>query len=122
MEAGRIKHHLANSISNPRNTVLAVGYCAPTTLGARLLGGQKEISIHGTVHEVKADIRKIDSFSGHGDYREMLQFIECQEKDALARVFLVHGEYDTQKSYAGFLQNSGFKNIEIPAPGARFEI
>lgn len=122
MEAGRVKHHLANSISNPRNTVLAVGYCAPTTLGARLLGGQKEISIHGTVHEVKADIRKIDSFSGHGDYREMLQFIECQEKDALARVFLVHGEYDTQKSYAGFLQNSGFKNIEIPAPGARFEI
>ena len=122
MEAGRVKHHLANSISNPRNTVLAVGYCAPTTLGARLLGGQKEISIHGTIHEVKADIRKIDSFSGHGDYREMLQFIECQEKDALARVFLVHGEYDTQKSYAGFLQNSGFKNIEIPAPGARFEI
>jgi metallo-beta-lactamase family protein len=37
MEAGRVKHHLANSISNPANTVLAVGYCAPSTLGARIL-------------------------------------------------------------------------------------
>ncbi len=122
MEAGRVKHHLANSISNPKNTVLAVGYCAPATLGARLLNGAKEISIHGTVHEVKADIRKIDSFSGHGDYREMLQFIDCQDKDALSKLFLVHGEYETQKSYAGFLQKSGFKNIEIPAPGSGFEI
>ena len=122
MEAGRVKHHLANSISNPRNTVLAVGYCAPMTLGARLLNGVKEVSIHGTVHEVKADIRKIDSFSGHGDYKEMLQFIECQEKDALERMFLVHGEYNTQKSYAGFLGNAGFKDIEIPSAGQGFEI
>src|SRR4030042_3044805 len=36
MEAGREKHHLANSISNSRNTVLAVGYCSPSTLGARI--------------------------------------------------------------------------------------
>jgi metallo-beta-lactamase family protein len=35
MEAGRVKHHLANTISNERNSVLAVGYCAPTTLGAK---------------------------------------------------------------------------------------
>ena len=45
MEAGRVKHHLANSISNSKNTVLAVGYCAPATLGARILRGDKEVSI-----------------------------------------------------------------------------
>ena len=122
MEAGRVKHHLANSISDPKNTVLAVGYCAPATLGARLLGGQKEISIHGTVYKVNADIRKIESFSGHGDYKEMLGFLECQDKQALEKVFLVHGELNTQRSYAGFLGNAGFKNIEIPAQGEGFEI
>ena len=122
MEAGRVKHHLANSISNPDNTVLAVGYCAPMTLGARLLSGQKEVSIHGTVYEVRADIRKIESFSGHGDYREMISFLECQDKAAIEKVFLVHGEYNTQKSYAGYLGNSGFKNIEIPGQGEGFEI
>lgn len=47
MEAGRVKHHIANNIDNKRNSILAVGYCAPTTLGARLLSGEKEVSILG---------------------------------------------------------------------------
>ncbi len=122
MEAGRIKHHLANNISNPKNTVLVVGYCAPATLGARIVRGDREVSIHGTVYEVKADIRKIEAFSGHGDYREMISFLNCQDKDALAKTFIVHGEYETQKKYVGYLQEDGFSNIEIPAKGQEFEI
>jgi metallo-beta-lactamase family protein len=122
MEAGRVKHHLANNISNPKNTVLVVGYCAPTTLGARIVRGDKEVSIHGTIYEVKADIRKIEAFSGHGDYREMISFLNCQDKEALAKTFIVHGEYETQKKYVGYLQEEGFRNIEIPAKGQEFEI
>jgi metallo-beta-lactamase family protein len=122
MEAGRVKHHLANNISDPKNTVLAVGYCAPSTLGARILSGVKEVSIHGTRYEVKADIRRIDSFSGHGDYSEMLQFLECQDKNALEKTFIVHGEYNTQKNYVGTMLKEGYKNIEIPAHGEEFEI
>ena len=100
MEAGRVKHHLANNISDPKNTILVVGYCAPTTLGARIVRGDKEVSIHGTVYAVNADIKKIESFSGHGDYKEMISFLNCQDKDALAKTFIVHGEYETQKKYA----------------------
>lgn len=121
-EAGRIKHHIANNISNYRNTILMVGYCSPATLGARLLQGPAEISIHGNIHEVKADIRKIDSFSGHGDYKEMLDYLECQDKQALEQTFLVHGEYETQTSYALKMREAGFRNIEIPSPGQQFEL
>ncbi len=117
MEAGRVKHHLANSISSQRNTVLAVGYCAPSTLGARILRGDKEVSIHGTVYPVKADIRKIDAFSGHGDYREMLNYLSCQDKSAIRHFFMVHGEYETQLTYKKFLEENGFNKITIPAPG-----
>jgi metallo-beta-lactamase family protein len=122
MEAGRVKHHLANNISDPKNTVLAVGYCAPSTLGARILSGVKEVSIHGTLYEVKADIRKIDAFSGHGDYNEMLSFLGCQDKNALEKTFIVHGEYNTQKNYVATMQKEGYKNIEIPALGSEFEV
>jgi len=122
MEAGRIKHHLANNISNPKNTILAVGYCSPSTLGARILSGAGEVSIHGTVYKVKADIRKIESFSGHADYREMISFLGCQEKTAIEKTFLVHGEYETQKKYADELHKNGFKNIEIPAKRQEFSI
>lgn len=122
MEAGRIKHHLANNISDPKNTILAVGYCSPSTLGARILSGVKEVSIHGTRYEVKADIRRIDAFSGHGDYSEMIKFLDCQDKNALEKIFIVHGEYNTQKKYTVLLSKEGYKNIEIPAKGAEFEI
>ncbi len=122
MEAGRIKHHLANNISNSRNTVLAVGYCSPSTLGARILGGASEVSIHGTVYKVKADIRKIESFSGHADYKEMISFLSCQEKTAIEKIFLVHGEYKVQLKYADELRRSGFNNIEIPDKGQEYNI
>jgi metallo-beta-lactamase family protein len=122
MEAGRVKHHLANNISDPKNTILIVGYCAPTALGARIGRGDKEVSIFGMVHEVKAEVKKIESFSGHGDYKEMISFISCQDKSALSKIFIVHGEYETQKKYVSTLINEGFKNIEIPAKGQEFEI
>jgi metallo-beta-lactamase family protein len=121
-EAGRVKHHLANNITNEKNTILFVGYCAPTTLGARIKKGVKEVSIHGTVYPVIADVRKIESFSGHGDYKEMIRFLSCQDKSALEKIFLVHGEYETQKKYAATLMNEGYENIEIPAKGQEYEI
>ena len=122
MEAGRIKHHLANNISNPNNTILAVGYCSPTTLGARILRGDKAVSIHGNMYEVKADIRRIDSYSGHGDYEEMIGFLNCQDKEQLKQVVLVHGEYDSQIFYKSQLEKEGYKNIIIPAVGEEIEI
>ena len=122
MEAGRIKHHLANNISDHRNTILIVGYCSPTTLGAKIGRGDKEVSIHGMVYEVKADVKKIESYSGHGDYKEMIGFLSCQDKSALEKTFIVHGEYETQKKYASSLINEGYKNIEIPARGQDYEI
>ena len=37
-------------------------------------------------------------------------------------MFIVHGEYETQKKYVSTLTAEGFKNIEIPAKGQEFEI
>jgi metallo-beta-lactamase family protein len=120
MEAGRVKHHLANNISNPKNTILIVGYCAPSTLGAKIGRGNKEVSIFGTIYPVKAEVKKLESFSGHGDYKEMISFLNCQDKNSLGRMFIVHGEYETQKKYISFLTDDGFKNIEAPAKGQEY--
>jgi metallo-beta-lactamase family protein len=122
MEAGRVKHHLANNISNSRNTVLVVGYCSPTTLGARIARGDKQVSIYGNMYEVKADIRRIEAFSGHGDYEEMIGFLNCQDKEQLKHTVIVHGEYETQKHYQLKLEAEGYKNISIPAPGDEMSV
>lgn len=114
MEAGRIKHHLANNISSPKNTILVVGYCAPRTLGARLVDGEKVVSIFGNKYSVNAEIVRIEAFSGHGDYSEMLSFLNCQDKSAIKKVFLVHGDYEAQTFYKDQMTAAGYTNIEIP--------
>lgn len=122
-EAGRVKHHIANNISNWRNTILLVGYCSPTSLGARIQEpGLRFISILGEIHEVNARIAKIDAFSGHGDYKEMIDFLDCQDKETVRNVFLVHGEYEVQKAYKEKLNNAGFRQVTIPALGESFEL
>jgi metallo-beta-lactamase family protein len=117
MEAGRIKHHLANSISNPKNTILAVGYCSPATLGARILRGDKEVSIFGNVYKVNADVERLDSYSGHADYNEILQFLECQNKEQVKQLILVHGVLDSQEFFCEKLKEKGFKQVVIPELG-----
>ena len=113
-EAGRVKHHLANSISKHENTVLFVGYCAPSTLGARIMRGAPRVSIHGVEYDVNAEIRRIESYSGHGDYNEMISFLNCQDPKKIAHTFLVHGEYEPQQFYKTELEKAGFDNIQIP--------
>lgn len=122
MEAGRIKHHLANNIENPATTILSVGYCSPVTLGARILRGDEEVSIHGNKYHVKAEIAKIESYSAHADYKEMLEFFGTQDKKQIKKMFLVHGDEEAQLFLRDFLNEHGFKNIEIPSKGQVFQL
>jgi metallo-beta-lactamase family protein len=122
MEAGRIKHHLANNIENPLNTILAVGYCSPSTLGARILSGEDVVSIFGVKHPVRANVERIEAFSGHGDYQEMIDYLGCQDPKQVKQVFLVHGEFESQEYYGKKLHENGFRNIIIPAAGTEVNL
>ena len=114
MEAGRVKHHLANHIDDPTTTILCVGYCEPKTLGARIMRGDKTVSIFGHLYEVRAELRRIESLSGHGDYSEMINYNGCQEKRRLKKIFLVHGEAATQEHFRDTLNEVGWNRVEIP--------
>lgn len=113
MEAGRVKHHISNHIENPATTILCVGYCEPKTLGAKIMRGDKTVSIFGKLHTVRAELRRIDSLSGHGDYSEMINYIGCQDKKKLKKIFLVHGEAETQEHFKNTLNEVGWKRVEI---------
>jgi len=113
-EAGRIKHHIKNNIEKPTTTILMVGYASPNSLGGALKRGDKEVTIFGDRYQVRAHIEIMDSFSAHGDYVEMLEFLSCQDPSKVKTVFLVHGEYDKQLIWKEKLQAAGFKHIEIP--------
>lgn len=114
-EAGRIKHHIKNNIGDANSTILLVGYASPNTLAGALKRGDKEVNIFGEMHQVKSRVEVMDSFSAHGDYDEMLQFLSCQNPKHVRKVFLVHGEYETQVAFKIKLEKAGFKEIHIPA-------
>ena len=113
-EAGRVKHHIKNTISDEKNTILMVGYCEPNSLGGRLMAGNQVISIYGERYQVKAEVRSIRSMSAHGDYDDLLNFISCQEPSKVKKVFLVHGEYDVQQVFKEKILAKGFPVVEIP--------
>ena len=113
-EAGRVKHHIKNNIGNQKNTILMVGYCEPRSLGGRLVAGDAVVRIFGDEYDVRAEVRSIKSMSAHGDYEDLLRFLSCQDPQQVKKIFLVHGEYDTQNIFKPKILEKGFRSVEIP--------
>ncbi len=121
-EAGRVKHHIKNNISDQRNTILMVGYCEPKSLGGQLKNGAQQVYIYGEQYQVVAEVATIQSMSAHGDYADLLKFMSCQDPKKVKKVFLVHGEYEVQQIFTQKLKENGFANIEIPDRHQEFEL
>ena len=115
-EAGRILHHLKNGIGDPKNTVLFVGYCAENTLGRKIREGEKEVPILGDRYPVRAQIEKIDSFSGHADHSELLGYF-TRMTGPKHHVFLVHGEPNGSQALKEALDQQHEGRIEIAVQG-----
>ena len=121
MNAGRIRHHMYHGLEDSRNTFLIVGYCSPDTPGGQLKQGAEALKIFGDWKMVRAQIEVMDSFSAHGDRTEMRDVLANQRRNA-SHIFLVHGEYDTQQNYKGFLESEGFSGISIPRLGEEAQV
>ncbi len=121
-EAGRITHHLANGISNPKNTILIVGYMAENTLGRRIRDGEKEVKIMDNWYQVNAHVETINAFSAHADYEETLKWLNQIDTRRLKKIFLVHGEKDAQAYLQEYLKNNGYKNVQIVKYGETYTL
>lgn len=121
MNAGRVKHHLFNSIDQAKNTLLIVGYCSPETPGGKLRDGVDEIRLFGEMKPVRARIEIMDSFSAHADRHELLDFVKHQ-KGRLKSLFLVHGTLDRQEQFRDLLNKHGFNDVKIPQLGENFKL
>ena len=112
-EAGRIQHHLIHNIGDPNTTVMVVGYMADNTLGRRILEKPDEVKIHGMWLKRRAAVEKINAFSGHADYSEMINWLKSLDTSRLKTIFMVHGEPKGQAIFRDHLINAGFKDIKI---------
>ncbi|MBC8172533.1 MAG: MBL fold metallo-hydrolase, partial [Chitinophagales bacterium] len=113
INAGRVKHHVFNAIEHAENTILIVGYCADNTPGGKLRNGDKTIRLFGKELQVRADVERMESFSAHGDYQEMIDYLSSQQKDTLRSIYLVHGDKDALSGFQQKLRAEGYDNVNI---------
>lgn len=115
-EHGRVLHHLRHTIEDPRNMILFVSFQAQDTLGRRILDGQRYVKILGDEFTVRAEVRRIEAFSGHADRNELLDWVRPQAR-RLRGVFLVHGEIGPMRALAEGLADLGIANVRLPRRG-----
>jgi metallo-beta-lactamase family protein len=120
-EAGRILHHLANNVQNPRNTVLVVGFMAEHTLGRRIVERQPELKIFGDLYPLKSEVAILNAFSAHAGQDELVNYAQTMDKSKLKNMFLVHGEVAQAQELSRKLSEAGYGNISIPARGDKVE-
>lgn len=120
-EAGRVLHHLSQSVGRREDCVLLVGFQAQGTLGRKLQDGEQLVNIYGEPHHVRCKIRTMPGFSAHADWRELLDGSRhlvgrCRQ------VFVVHGEDGPAETHAARLRDAGFPSVVVPSKFERFEL
>ena len=118
-EAGRILHHLAHNASDPRTTILIVGFQAEHTLGRRIVEHTPIIKVFGEEVSLKARVEVLAGYSAHGDRHELQQWLD-RVRDGSGKgaapptVYLVHGEPEAQDAFAGQLVAAGYPSVRAP--------
>jgi metallo-beta-lactamase family protein len=121
-EAGRIQHHLINSIEDPNTVILTVGYMAKDTLGRRIRNKETSLRIHGQWFTRRAEVEEINAFSAHADYAEAGEWLGALDTSRLKRIFLVHGEPKAQAAFKRYLAEKGLGDSEIVRYGRAYEL
>ncbi|MCS7224835.1 MAG: MBL fold metallo-hydrolase [Armatimonadetes bacterium] len=117
---GRVKHHLAHRISDPKNTIIFVGFQAEGTLGRQIVDGVSPVRIFGEHYPVRARVEVLDAFSAHADQSELVRWTEGFLRPPEI-TFLVHGEKERAMVLQRILSERGW-NCWIPESGQRFTL
>jgi metallo-beta-lactamase family protein len=110
---GRILHHLKERLSEPQHTVLFIGYQAQGTRGRTILEGKESVKMFGQQVPIKARIERIEGFSGHADYQELLAWMMGFNRKP-ERTFLVHGEPEASEAMADHIRKHFKLDVTVP--------
>ena len=118
---GRVLHHLKAMAPNPRNHIVFPGFQVGGTRGAHLVGGAKEVKIHGEYVAVKAEVSHLEGFSGHADADGLMDWLRGFETPP-ERTFVVHGEPDASDTLRLRIQDELGWKVSVPQHGATVEV
>jgi metallo-beta-lactamase family protein len=109
---GRILHHLAQRLPDPRNLVLFIGFQAPGTRGFTIKSKADEVKIFGDYVPIRAQVAALEQFSDHADPPELLQWLRTFRNQP-ATTYLVHGEPDASAKLRDLMGKELGWNVQI---------
>ena len=112
---GRVRHHLANNLANPKTHVIFVGYQADGTLGRLLVNGLKHVKLFGHDVPVKAQIHTVGGLSAHADQQGLIAWYGASPNHP--PVALVHGENPARDTLSGKLRQQFGIDVTLSQPG-----
>lgn len=109
---GRILHHLAQRLPEPRNLVLFIGFQAPGTRGFTIKNKSDEVKIFGDYVPIRAQVAALEQFSDHADPPELLQWLRTF-KNQPPNTYLVHGEPNASSQLRDLMNKELGWNVQI---------
>jgi len=109
---GRILHHLAQRLPDPRNLVLFIGFQAPGTRGAIIKEGAHEVKIFGEFIPIRAQVAALEQFSDHADPPELLEWLRTLKAQP-GVTYLVHGEPQAASQLREVLKKELGWNVQV---------
>lgn len=107
---GRVLHHLARRLPDPRNAVVLVGYQAVGTRGRALAEGAQVLKMLGRYVRVAADVVDLAALSVHADADELVGWLGAAPEPP-GMVFVVHGE----PAASAALRDLVTERLDVPA-------
>ena len=118
-EGGRVVHQQRNSIPNPRNIDLIVGFQADHTLGRRLVERRPAVNIFGEPVPLEARVHTINALSAHADRGDLMHWFTRIKSPELRRTFAIHGDENQTAAMVGMLKEHGAAEASAPVSGER---
>jgi metallo-beta-lactamase family protein len=109
---GRILHHLAQRLPEPKNLVLFIGFQAPGTRGFTIKSKADEVKIYGDYVPIRAQVAALEQFSDHADPPELLEWLRTFGNQP-ATTYLVHGEPDASAQLRDVMKKELGWNVQI---------
>ncbi|MBU3699148.1 MAG: MBL fold metallo-hydrolase [Candidatus Kapabacteria bacterium] len=113
--AGRIMHHLRNSIDDSRAHFIIAGYQARGSLGRHLVDGATQVSVMGERKLVKARIHTLGGFSAHAGQTDLVAWFKHVATNGTPLTFLTHGEQEARTALKDKLSELLNVNAYMPA-------
>lgn len=120
-QGGRILHHEARYLQDPKSIILFVGYQTKGSLGRRIKEGEPIVKIHGEEIRVRCRIVSVESYSAHADQNQLLAWLEPM-KFNLRKVFVVQGDEGSSIILANKISNDLAVHAEVPEKGKVYEL